>query len=97
MPDIIIDTKLNTNGRRLLQLCKDTKCFVINHMRRGDKQFHGNLSFRKARTWVSEIDICLGSEDAVDIISDMNINQDISLPSYQTMGPWSYVFAFPIT
>lgn len=77
----MVDNNVNGNGRRMLQLCKDTSCVVVNHLTHGGHSYDSDLSFRRRRNWISELDICVASKHAIPFIDDITTNQDMNLPS----------------
>ncbi len=87
------DRCINQTGRRLLQLCSDLNCIVGNHANVRLKRFAGNLSFKKSTRWISEIDLCILSTACVDLVSDIRINQDTTLPSDH--GPLELSIPYP--
>jgi hypothetical protein len=77
----LVDHTVNENGRMILQLCRDTECIVINHLKNGEREFPGGLSYRQGRTWVSELDVCITAKEAVSAISNFRIESSKNLPS----------------
>ena len=75
------DNKLNENGRKLLQLCCDTGCVVVNNLMYEGKTFGGGLTFHRKSIWISEIDIALSTCAALKSIKDFEVNQAVELPS----------------
>jgi hypothetical protein len=43
-------TSLNEQGRKVLQMCKDTKCAIVNHLQLPGKQFAGGLVLQTAKS-----------------------------------------------
>ncbi len=75
------DNVTNVNGQRLMQVCADTECVIANHCVSSGVALGGGLSYRKTKTWISEIDLCLTSKTALKCVQDIKVNQDLSLPS----------------
>ena len=69
----------NTNGVKLLQLCSDLNCLIINNLETDKRTFPGSLTFRRKHTWISELDLCLTS--AIDAVIDFKVNKSLCMPS----------------
>jgi len=41
----------------------------------------GELTFRQRDRWVSELDWCVASVNVVDRVRNLDVNQDVTLPS----------------
>ena len=78
--ETLTDGTVNAQGRTILQVCKDSECVVVNHLKHNNRQFGGGLSFRK-RTWVSELDICIAALKALPYIKELTIENGLQLPS----------------
>ena len=62
------DTSVNMNGRRILDLCVETRMVVVNNLKHGNRHFESKLSFRKKSNWISEPDLLLASESCIQHI-----------------------------
>ena len=71
------DHTVNAHGRHLLNMCGESGMVICNHLVNGQKNFGGDLSFRRRRQWISEIDLCLAKPTMLSKISDLAIRQDI--------------------
>ena len=76
--DGIVDTNVNENGRLLLSLCRGSSMAIGNHLTCQGKNFGGGLTFRRGASWISEIDICLVKEKALNYLKSVEVNQYIS-------------------
>ena len=76
-----MDNILNENGRKLLQLCCDTECVIVNNLIYEGKTFGGGLTFQRKSTWISEIDIAISTSTAIESIENFEINRSMDLPS----------------
>ena len=79
LPDPI--ERPNENGERMLQLCKDSKCVIVNNLHKGEKYFKGSKTFRKRDNWISEIDLAIASLPVLDYIEDLHFDKNLRLPS----------------
>ena len=75
------DDAVNDLGKAILQVCLDTHSAIVNHLQYKHTEFKTDLSFRKRRRWISEIDLCLASKTAVENILDLRTNCSLDLPS----------------
>ena len=73
--------KPNSNGEKLLQLCRDTDCVILNNLHNGQVYYKGCKTFRRKENWVSELDLCVLSSSIVDSIMDTYFDQNLNLPS----------------
>ena len=88
-----VDSVLNDNGKRLLAVCRDSKLIVVNNLVAGSNCFLGGLTFRKRNRWISQLDLCVTSEELIPCVSHFNIDQDSTFPSNH--APVSVGFTFP--
>ena len=77
----LADHTVNEQGHKLLQLCKDTNCAIVNHLEQEQRAFQGGLSFKKRSRWISELDVCVAEKRAIPIIQRLHIENDLRLPS----------------
>ena len=78
--DSLEDNAVNQQGQMILQMCRDTKCAVVNHLRYGNHEYGGGRSFKK-QSWISELDVCVASWKAVPMILKLKIENEMRLPS----------------
>ena len=88
-----VDTIQNENGKKLLSVCKDNKLIIINNLQTHGNRFPGSLTFRRRKKWISQLDVCITSEELIPYITRFTINQDTSFPSNH--APISVDFTFP--
>ena len=69
------DITVNSNGKSVLQLCKDNNLVVINNLQHGEKHFESKLSFRKKSRWISEPDLLLSSNTCLDMVKSFDMIQ----------------------
>ena len=79
LPDTIWQP--NQNGHKLLQLCRDINCAIVNNARTENSQFNGALTFRKRNLWISELDLCIVSKSCFSAVVNFSVNQDLRFPS----------------
>ena len=78
----VVDEGTNTNGRMLLQTCKDNDLVVANNLVTMEgRTLQSGLSFRKKKRWISELDLCMVSRQLSDSLVDLTMNQDLGFPS----------------
>ena len=71
----------NSNGSKLLQVCKDCELLVINNLSTCDMEFKSALTFRKKDQWISEVDLFIVARDILKAISGFQVNQSLLIPS----------------
>ena len=74
----VIDQTLNARGRCLLNICSNNSLVVVNHLWHNNRQRGGQLSFRRGGNWISELDLCLASQECIDHVTDVTTRQDIA-------------------
>ena len=79
LPDPV--QRANQNGRKLLQLCQDIKCVVVNNLKTATRHFKGALTFRKKNVWISELDLCIMSKTCIEAAAQFDICQNTNFPS----------------
>ena len=72
---------MGMNAEKLLQLCKDTACLVVNNLHCDNKYFKGSRTFRRRDVWISEIDLANVSSSIMDSVESLHFDTDLSLPS----------------
>ena len=75
------DMTTNEQGRQILQMCKETKMVVVNHLNEAENSRNTELSFRKKQRWISELDICIADKKALPIITRLRTEQSLRMPS----------------
>ena len=76
-----IDLMSNPNGNDLLQTCVDNDMLIVNNLRTNSKFFESALTFRWGKTWKTELDICIISNDLIDSVDSLSVNQSFQFPS----------------
>ena len=71
----------NDNAYILSTLCMNSNLLVINNLKTSTKHLFRGKTYRKKDSWISEVDVFLGSCDALRNISSFNVHQTIHLPS----------------
>ena len=98
--DGIKDGTQNAPGRNLINLCKEKSLVIANHLKHNGKHFGGNLSYRKRKNWISEIDLCLIHEDALPILNEVEIRQEITgsdhAPLCIMLNTTNFDFLYPL-
>ena len=69
------DTVLNSNGKSILQICKDEKLVVVNNLEYNEKHHKSSLSFRKKQRWISEPDLLIISKKGLRFIESFKMVQ----------------------
>ena len=71
-----------SNGKELLNLCKDTELLVLNNLIfNGDSsRFSSKCTYKKGSRWISELDLCLVNCEVLPAIDYLKICEE-SLPS----------------
>ncbi len=87
----IVDAIINSNGRDLVQVCKDNNLYVINGLSARGISYPGKLTFRRRKKWISELDRCVVSENALDNVVAFDIDDNLDLPSDH--APVSLIFS----
>ena len=73
----VVDHTLNARGRAITKVCTNNSMAICNHLYYKDRQLGGNLSFRRGQQWISELDLCLASNDCLEQLSVVNTHQDV--------------------
>ena len=76
-----VDLGENENGKKLFSICKDNGLMVANNLVTEDVTLTSSLTYRIRNKWVSELDLCIVSEELIPAVSKLSVNQDTSLPS----------------
>ena len=76
-----VDLGENENGKKLFSICKDNRLMVANNLVTEDVTLTSSLTYRIRNKWVSELDLCIMSEELIPAVSKLSVNQDTSLPS----------------
>ena len=71
----------NDNAYVLSTICIDKRLVVVNNLKTPTKHYKSDLTYRKGRTWVSELDVCVVSHEAVSNISSFSVHKTECLPS----------------
>ena len=73
----IKDFTINNHGKLLRDLCVNNDVVTANHLSINSVQMGGNLSNRKGKEWVSEIDLCLVKNISLRSLRYLDIKQDM--------------------
>ena len=88
-----VDLQENDNGKKLFSICKDNGLMVANNLITKDVKLTSSLTYRVRDKWVSELDLCIISEELVPAMSRLHVNQDLLFPSNH--APVSVNINFP--
>lgn len=58
-------------------MCKEKSLVIANHLSYGNKSLGGNLSYRKGKKWISELDLCLIHEKSLPLIKEVIVRQEV--------------------
>lgn len=72
-----MDSTINSHGRSLLNLCENNKLATVNHLIHREKEFGGNLTFKRRNEWLSELNICVSMQETLNLIRDLSVRQDV--------------------
>ena len=75
------DNRRNTNGNDLRDLLLTNSLKPINCLKVGKRHFKGELTFRKGRTWISQIDWGMASISALIHIQSFKVLNDAAVPT----------------
>ena len=67
------DTVVNTHGKSLLKICKNSDIYVINNLTYKSNHFDGNLTCHKGNK-SSQNDICLTNNYGLDYLESFKIH-----------------------
>ena len=76
-----VDNGFNLNGKDLADLCIGRGLKPLNHMNYKNRRFDGKLTYRQRQSWISQVDWCFVSCQALDVVSDYTIIDDVRLPT----------------
>ena len=79
LPDPVRPPK--SNGKALLEFCKNTNTTIINNLKTTNSHFRGSLTFKKRNRWISELDLAITSTSLIDCIVDLVLNTSDRMPS----------------
>lgn len=71
----------NDNAELLAAICRENDLVVINNLKAPNKHFKSNKTFRRAGSWISELDTCIASREFIGNISEFCVYQRDELPS----------------
>ena len=71
----------NSNGNKLLQMCRDIGGVIVNNLQTETRNFQSSLTFRRRHTWISELDLCIISKEDIVCATNLTINKDVNMPS----------------
>ena len=69
------------HGKRLDTIREAAQLYVVNNMHYNGKHFPGGLSFRRGARWISELDMCLVSRNALDMLINFHVDNHLLYPS----------------
>ena len=52
------DVSVNNHGRAIVNMCNNNDMVIVNNLKYDDKQYNGQLTFKRRDKWLSEILIC---------------------------------------
>ena len=67
----------NAPGKNVINLCKEKSLVIANHLSYSNRVLGGNLSYRKGKNWISELDLCLMHEKSLPLIKEVRVRQEI--------------------
>ena len=69
------DNNTNENGRKLLDMCRETFTAVVSNVHFGGVHFKSKLSFRRKSDWISETDVLVTSEKGMRMLESFDMVQ----------------------
>ena len=72
---------LKPHAKKLLSTAKQCDMYFVNNLKYKEKLFKGGLSFRRKANWISELDYCLISKSAIDILCSFDMDHRLHFPS----------------
>ena len=75
------DERRNTNGNDIRDLMLTASLEPINGLSIWERHFRGELTFRKGRTWISQIDWAMASIPALQHIQAFRVLKDVIVPT----------------
>lgn len=79
LPDCVNNP--NDNAYVLSTICIDNKLLVLNNLKLPTNYFRSEKTYRKGRNWISELDVCLVSCEAISKVKSFRVHNMESLPS----------------
>lgn len=76
-----VDETVNSNGKSIIQVCKDNNLLVVNNLHTASTSFPSSLTYRKKKKWISEVDYCLISARYIRCVKNFEVNQNTVMPS----------------
>ena len=70
----------NSNARYLMNSLKEN-CILLNSLSSHEVEMSGDLTFRQAQTWISELDTCYISPEYLPAVTEFTVHQLLNLPS----------------
>ena len=70
-----VDLGTNSNGRSLQNLCNSSGIRPLNHMTYRNTVFHGGLTYKQGRQWISQLDWGLVSQELLSHVNNFTIIQ----------------------
>ena len=71
----------NDNAYVLSTICIDNKLLVLNNLKTPTNYFRSGKTYRKGENWISELDVCLVSCEAISKVKSFRVHNMESLPS----------------
>ena len=71
-----VDRGSNSNGTEFSAVWKECHLLPINHLKLNGKSFAGDLTFRKSRNWISQLDWLVCDVNSLSCINSLSIMQN---------------------
>lgn len=71
----------NENANIMATECIEQNLMVVNNLKDGEKYYRRKLTYRKRNEWITEVDVCIASQQILRCIQSFSVNNDVDLPS----------------
>ena len=71
----------NGHGDLLQSICKSKNLLILNGLSTGHISYNDSLTYRKAKEWISMLDLCIISSQLLPNVRLFTVNQNLTLPS----------------
>ena len=71
----------NGNGIKILQVCRDTNCVILNNLHNGLKYYKSDKTFRQDTVWISEPDLGVVSSSVLNSMLEFKVDRNMAFPS----------------
>ena len=75
------DKKSNQNGKPVISVCKSCDLKPLNHLIFNGNKFQGDLTYKQGSQWISQLDWCLVSANALPHVASFKILHSSGLPT----------------